>query len=112
MLAAGATLLGAAVFLCACEERVTDPGPQAAVEAISLAPLAASVTLEDGDGFTRGLGEKAGALIEVIRPIPGTAIWCYSCTGPCRSTIRSPCGIRSNGIHSRRLMRSWRGVTG
>lgn len=30
--------------------------------------VAASVTLEHGDGYTRGLGEKAGALIEVIRP--------------------------------------------
>lgn len=31
-------------------------------------PLAATVALETGDGYTRGLGEKAGALIEVIRP--------------------------------------------
>lgn len=68
MLAGGATLLAGALLLSGCGDRVTDPGVEAvAMETISLGP-AARVTLESGDGFTRGLGQKAGALIEVIRP--------------------------------------------
>jgi pimeloyl-ACP methyl ester carboxylesterase len=54
-----------------CGDRIADPASQAEPAAASPAqsePLAASVTLEDGDGYTRGLGEKAGALIEIIRP--------------------------------------------
>lgn len=54
-----------------CGDRIASPGPGAASTAAEVAeaePLAATVTLEEGDGYTRGLGETAGALIEVIRP--------------------------------------------
>lgn len=42
MPAGAATLLAAVLFLSGCEERVTDPGPQAAVKPIALGPPGAA----------------------------------------------------------------------
>lgn len=75
---AGAWTSAGAVGMCVtmlalagCGEQTTDPssGVEPDMAAPTTAdPLAASVTLEDGDGYIRGLGEKADALIEIIRP--------------------------------------------
>ncbi|MFW6085435.1 MAG: hypothetical protein ACODAA_09490 [Gemmatimonadota bacterium] len=64
-------IFAAGLLLAGCGDQVADPAPEpepAIAEPNTTDPLAAHVTLEDGDGYTRGLGEKAGALIEVIRP--------------------------------------------
>lgn len=63
-----AAVLAAGLLLVGCGEHATEPGADAPGAEPAAAVLAANVTLEDGDGYTRGLGEKAGALIEIIRP--------------------------------------------
>lgn len=66
-----ALTLGLALALGGCGEQLTDPAGDSEPALESPAPserLAAEVSLEDGDGYTRGLGEKAGALIEIVRP--------------------------------------------
>jgi pimeloyl-ACP methyl ester carboxylesterase len=64
-------LISGVLLMPACGEAPLAPGPGGTSTGQEFQPdatPAASITITDGDGFTRGLGEKAGALIEVIRP--------------------------------------------